>query len=373
MTLRSWLVVLTAAVFGLILFGLTMVFQRGLETYSTATAMAAAQTRASALRAFVARALYEEWKNVETSALRIDPAAGPVAMRTAVSFLAGGQDKATWVGIARRDGTVVAGTNGAREGTNVSDDTWFQRGLEGPFAGDVHESDALTRILQPGAGELLRFVDFSAPVYTADGSMFGVLAVLVSWRWVRAIIGEAAQRLDLDAYVVSRTGTIILGTAGYTDETANLASFRAAALHVTSSFHETWPDGRDYFTVTAPAHRYETLPPFGWSIVVRLSPDFISAAERNFRNVMRLTVLAAFFVAVLLVAVLAGIFIRPLNLLIEAILDVAKGVPAPYVPEYHRSVETRRLSEALVRLQSGRDAEMPDASAKKQVSGASTQ
>ena len=354
MTLRSWVIVLSAVVFGLVLFGLIMIFQRGLETYSTATATSAVQTRATALGTFVTRTFYEEWKSVETAALRIDPSSGTIVMRTAASFLAGGQEKATWVGVARGDGLVVAGSNGAREGTNVSDRTWFQRGIEGPFAGDVHESEAMTKILEPGATELLRFVDFSAPIYTPEGSVFGVLGVLVNWRWVRAFIGEAARELQLDAYLVNRSGTIILGTAEFTEATADLASFRAAALHATGTFHETWPDGRDYFTATFPEHRYETLPPFGWSVVVRLDPNFVTVAERNFRNVMRLSVVVSFFLATVLMAVMAGVFLSPLVRLVDAILDVAKGVPAPYVREYRRSVEIRKLSEALVRLQGGK-------------------
>ena len=373
MTLRSWLMVLTAAVFGLVLFGLIMVFQRALETYSNATATSAVQTRATALGAFMSRTFYEEWKNVEAAALRLDPSSGTQVMRIALTFLAGNQEKATWIGVARSDGVVVAGTNRAREGTNVSDRAWFRRGMEGPFAGDVHESEAMTKILEPEASELLRFVDFSAPVYTPEGSVYGVLGVLVNWRWVRAFIGDAAHQLELDAYLVNRSGTIVMGTAEYTEATADLAVFRAAALHSTGTFQETWPDGKQYFTATFPELRHETLPPFGWSIVVRLDPIFVTAAERNFRNVMRLSVVVSFFLAVLLVVVLAGVFTRPLNHLIEAILDVAKGVPPRYVPEYRRSLETSRLSEALVRLQSGQPAEQPGAAGKQEVSELSPQ
>ena len=349
MTLRSWLVLIAALVFGAALLVLALAAERGMEKYSNDASSTAINIRAQALGSFLSHTLNEEWNSVQAVALRIDASARPEILRTAVTFLAGAHDKASWVGIARTDGTVVAGSNGAREGTNVADSTWFQRGLQGPFAGEVSGS----ALVDPQSNEQVRSVEFSAPVYTPEGAVYGVLGFQLNWRWVRDFVIEEAGELAIDAFVVNRAGTIILGTDQYTTETAGLPSFQAAALQTEGTFHEVWPDGNTYFTATFPERRYETLPPFGWNIVVRLDPSFVQAAERDFRNWMWVWTAGVFVGAVGLMAALTGVLLRPLKHLAQALLDVAKGEPAPYLREYRRFSEVTKLSEAMVRLQSG--------------------
>ena len=349
MTLRSWLVVIAALVFGAAMLVLAVVAERGIETYSGAASGSAVLARGQALSSFLSHTLNTDWEGVQEAALQIDASAAPEILRTAVSFLAGAHDKARWVGIARIDGTVVAGSNGAREGTNVAGSTWFQRGLQGPFAADVPGS----AVVDPLSNEQVRSVEFSAPVYTPEGAVFGVLGFQLNWQWVRDFLIEEAGELNVDAFVVNRDGTIVLGTDQYTAETARLPSFQAAALQAEGMFHEVWPDGNSYFAATFPERAYETLPPFGWSLVVRLDPNFVRAAEREFRNWMWAWTAGVFVVAVSLMGVLSGVLLRPLKHLAQALLDVAKGEPAPYLREYRRFSEVTKLSEAMVRLQSG--------------------
>ena len=241
---------------------------------------------------------------------------------------------------------------------NAADSTWFQRGLQGPFAGDVPES----AVVDPLSNEQLRSVEFSAPVYTPEGAVYGVLGFHLNWRWVRDFVIEEADELSVDAFVVNRAGAIILGTDQYTAETARLPSFQAAALQTEGTFHEVWPDGNTYYAATFHERSYETLPPFGWSLVVRLDPSFVTAAERDYRNWMWAWTAGVFVVAVSLMAVLTGVLLRPLKRLAQALLDVAKGEPVQYLREYRRFSEVTKLSEAMVRLQSGHH--WPDAATK---------
>jgi hypothetical protein len=74
--------------------------------------------------------------------------------------MAATSEKLSWIGIANTDGTVLAATRGILLGENVAGSSWFQQGLTGPFAGDVHGDLLETRIMQPNSSEPLRFVDF---------------------------------------------------------------------------------------------------------------------------------------------------------------------------------------------------------------------
>jgi len=70
-------------------------------------------------------------------------------LRDAMDLTAAGGDKVSWAGFAAVDGTVQIASDGLPEGVGVAQRPWFQRGLDGPFAGDVHEAVRLAR--NPGS------------------------------------------------------------------------------------------------------------------------------------------------------------------------------------------------------------------------------
>ncbi|RUT28251.1 hypothetical protein EMQ25_16825 [Arsenicitalea aurantiaca] len=353
MSLKSLIVLIVALVLGTAMLVLGVFFQRGLQDYGTATAVRAVEVRAQALGTFLSRALYEEWRDVELTAGQIAINEDPEALQVRFDALADDEGKVSWIGVARADGTVVSARDGLLVGQNVAQRPWFQAGLQGPFAGDVHEAVLLAQLLGNDGGEPLRFVDFSAPILGPGGQVTGVLGAHVDWRWVRSLVTEAAAELELDAFIVNSAGTIILATDSISDATGQLSVFRAATLGVDGTYSETWPDGQSYFSRIVPQFGYETLPDFGWRLVARIDPDFVFGAQRQFMSTMALGAVLAYLMAILAFALVLISLLRPLGTLADMLLKLAKGEPVGYVREHTRFREVNTLSEAVVRLQSG--------------------
>ena len=352
MQLRLLLTLVVGLVGTLVFLAVAIVFQVSLRSYHDDTSEHAVRVRAQSLGVFLTRTLYEEWRRVESSAQQFS-GADLSALQEPLDALAGSDDKVSWMGVAAPDGTILASTGGLLEGASVARRPWFQQGLSGPFAGDVHQSVLLARLLDPPSGEPLRFVDFSAPVIGPNRQIVGVLGAHVNWRWVRQFVAEAARELELDAFVVNREGTVILSTESIDESSASLPSFQAARRGVTSNFTETWPDGTTYYSFTVPNLAYADMPPFGWGLVARLDGSAFDLPERKFQQQMSAVGAIVWFAGVVVFAFVAGILIRPLRRLSSALLAQSRGEPTDYIRQHRRTAEVQVLSEALARFQAG--------------------
>lgn len=352
MQLRTLLTLVVGLIGTAVFIIVAIVFQSNLKAYHADTSEHAVRVRAQALGNFLTRTLYEEWRQLESSAAEFS-GVELSTLQGRLDALAGAGDKISWMGIAAPDGSVLASTRGLLQGQSVAERPWFQQGLAGPFAGDVHEAVLLARLLQNNSNEPLRFVDLSAPVIGTDGQVVGVLGAHVNWRWVRNVAAEAARQLELEAFVVNREGTVILSTAPIDEASAALPSFQAARRGVASNFTEAWGDGKTYYSFTVPNLTYADMPPFGWALVARLDESAFDLSEHRFQRQMWATGAAMWFTTLTVFALVAGILIRPLRRLCGALLAQARGEPTGYIREHRRTAESQVLSEALARLQAG--------------------
>lgn len=352
MQLRTLLTLVVGLIGTAVFVVVAIVFQNNLNAYHSDTSEHAVRVRAQALGNFLTRTLYEEWRQLESSAAEFS-GAEISTLQGRLDALAGSGDKISWMGIAAPDGNVLASTSGLLKGQSVAERPWFQQGLAGPFAGDVHEAVLLARLLQNDSSEPLRFVDFSAPMIGTDGQVIAVLGAHVNWRWVRNVASEAAGQLELDAFVVNREGTVILSTAPIDEASAALPSFQAARRGVASNFTETWGDGTAYHTFTVPNLTYADMPAFGWALVARLNENAFDLSEQKFQRQMWVAGAVMWFMMLAVFALAAGILIRPLRRLCGALLAQARGEPTAYIREHRRTAESQVLSEALARFQAG--------------------
>ena len=350
MQLRSLLTLVIGLIGTVAFLAVAVVFQANVKAYHDDTAEQAVRVRAQALGVFLTRALYEEWRQVESSAKEFS-GADLSALQVRLDAIAGSDDKISWMGVAAPDGTVLASTGGLLSGESVARRPWFQQGLSGPFAGDVHEAVLLARLLEPPSGEPLRFVDFSAPIVGANNQIAGVLGAHLNWRWVREVVSEAARQLELDAFVVNREGTVILSTESIDESNAALPPFQAARRGVASNFVETWSNGTTYYSFTVPNLAYADMPPFGWGLVARLDESAFDLPEKKFQRQMLAAGAIVWFAAVLVFAFVAGVLIRPLRRLSSTLLAQSRGEPTDYIRQHRRTEEAQILSEALARFQ----------------------
>ncbi|WP_157928923.1 cache domain-containing protein [Pararhizobium haloflavum] len=349
-------VTLAGAVCGFVLVGAlvaglaaaTLVRDR-VAAFNSEALAAAVSTRANGAELAFARALHDEWQSVQAlaSSLVIDD---PQRLRGELDFAVGDGDRVSWAGFATIDGEVEASSNGLLEGQNVGERPWFQRGLEGPFAGDVHEAVLLASLLPSQEGEPRRFIDLATPVAGADGEAVGVLGYHIDFSWAQTFLREEAEALAVDLFLVSRSGGVIAATDGSTYETLDLQSTRRASSGVGGADVETWPDGRRYLTTVIPQVDYGDLPSFGWRLIARIDADALEVTDRAFSAGILVSLASFGLFLILLTLLFIQAFVRPFAEISQNAVRVADGEDI-YPYESRRTAELSRLSAAIARLQ----------------------
>ncbi|VVT04834.1 conserved hypothetical protein [Rhizobium sp. EC-SD404] len=347
---------LARAIYGFVLVGAfvatlavaTLVRDR-VEAFNEDALATAVATRAAGLELAFARGLHEEWENIRQLAETLAAGSGE-DLPSQLAFAVGDGEKVSWAGYAAIDGTVLAASNGLLEGVDVGQREWFQRGLEGPFAGDVHEAVLLASLLPDNDGEPLRFLDLATPVRNANGDAIGVLGFHLNFAWAQDFITEQAAALDIHAFLMSQDGSVVIATDGRDYATLNLQSTRRASAGMAGGGLERWPDGQTYFTNVVPQVAYEDLPSFGWRLIARIDGDAVETTNQAFSTAVLLSTGMFGVFLILLTALFVQIFIRPFDEISKNAIRVADGEDV-YPYESRRTAELARLSAALARLQ----------------------
>jgi HAMP domain len=355
-TRRATTLSLAAALYGFVclsalLFGVVtayLVFDRAQVVQESALA-AAVDVRGRHAAFDLARALNQDWQNLkiisEQLALR-----DPASLRAALDLTVGDGSRVSWAGFAGPDGVVVASSNGILMEADVADRPWFQRGLGGDFAGDVHDAVLLNRILGGTEAEPLRFIDLAIQVIEPDGNVKGVLGFHINFAWAEAYLAAAARSLELDLFLVNQAGDVIVATDSSVVGTPQIPTFRAAAVGVSHSGREVWPDGKTYFTSVVPQVTHGDLPSFGWRLVARISPDAFDGARVDLTRQILKVLASAGLLLLLLTVLFSRMFIRPLEELAGNAQRIADGSDE-YPFENRSTAEVAALSAALARLQ----------------------
>ncbi|MBD8067169.1 hypothetical protein IC608_16990 [Devosia sp. PTR5] len=367
MKLRSLLFLVLGVILAGGFLALALIFNTNLTSYSAATSRESVRVRTQALGTFLSRSLHEEWQRVERAAEQAPGDLDVKAAEAVVARLEQDIGKMSWIGVADRNGTVLAASQDMLVGESVGQRQWFQQGLAGPFAGDVHEAVLLAKLLETNNDDPIRFIDFSAPIRNGSGAVVGVIGTHINWKWVEQLVTEASQVLQLHTFIVSRSGDVVLQTDPAEGDISRLRSFRAATLGVKTTELENWPDGQTYLTATVPQVTYGTLPSFGWNMIARLDQSFIDGADNGYRTRMLAAALGIFLLVLVVFGSVTALILRPLRSLAENLQRLAHGEPTPFVRQHRRFREATILSDAVVLLQS-RNAE---ASAKPSAHGSS--
>lgn len=347
---------LAGAIWGFVLLGALLasvsawlLVNERLSDFRQAALAEAVTTRARGLGLDFARSLHQEWTAARIIAQDIARRDRP-EIRSSLDLVVGDNSRVSWAGIAALDGTVMVASGRLLEGRNVAQRPWFQYGLEGNFAGDVHEAVLLAELLPSQSGEPRRFLDFATPVKDADGATSGVLGLHLDYEWAREHLRESARSLDLDVFLVNRAGEVVMASRDLPGTTLDLPSMRAAAAGASITSLETWPDGASYLTAVIAEVAYADLPSFGWSLVARI--DDAALAQRS--AFMALLLFLGTF-GLLLVAITAAfvrIFATPFSKLAATAAALMRGEDI-YPYESGSTAEAQTLSAAVARLQGG--------------------
>lgn len=175
-----------------------------------------------------------------------------------------------WLGVADRDGRVVAASGGMLEGISVAQRPWFIEGLERPNVQDLHEATLLGTQLGV-TGEPFHLYDIATPIWTAKGEVIGVAGGHLSWTWVDQLRIELMRGVvdvpGLEVLILDKSRRVIIGPdVGTRLEAANLPQNELDVEGV------KWK-GRSYRASWMATKPSGDFPGFGWIVVVRAPND----------------------------------------------------------------------------------------------------
>lgn len=331
------------------------VLTQRVESFQRAGLARAVQTRVTGAQVALGQALQGEWVRLRNAAKQVSLLT-PIEIQRRLNAMTDA-GSVSWAGFARSDGTVLAASNGLLVNVDVSSRPWFQRGLEGNFAGDVHEAVLLaSKLPQQTRDEPLRFLDMATPIVGAGGVTEGVLGVHLDFAWARRIVQQMADALQVDLFIVNSAGQTVMATVDGRFGALDLPSYRAARAGNASVNVEQWPDGRTYYTATLPERTVDDLPRFGWSVIARIDASGALSGSQDFSRQL-IEALVVYAIAIILLTTLfIAIFIRPFGRLARNAMSVAEGSDT-YPFESRRTRELAMMSAALSRLQADRRAD----------------
>ena len=345
MSITVWFIAASALIALIFLF--TIIDDR-VRTAQREALKAAVITRANGVQMTFSRALHEDWRRLNYIASTFDSST-PERMEQQLGATVADGRRISWAGFALVDGTVQVASGGLLKGQDVSSRPWFQRGLEGAFAGDMHEAKLLASLLPQENAEPLRFIDLAVPI-AVGGETIGVLGMHLNFEWARQYLSELAGSLAIDVFLIGQNGEVIVATDGKNLDNIDVPSLRAARAGGRAAFVETWPDKKTYFAASIPTIGYADLPSFGWKLVARIPADAFLSTERGLST--SLVFYLGTFGAMLLImsALFIQAFIRPFSHLARNAVRVSEGRKIfPY--ESNRTREIQLIGQALARLQ----------------------
>ncbi|MDX1822018.1 MAG: cache domain-containing protein [Paracoccaceae bacterium] len=300
----------------------------------------------------LARTLERDWRDLVRLSGQVAEME-PRRLSDVLSGIGGDGSRISWIGFADLSGQVVAANNDLLLGQSVSERPWFRNGLNGGFAGDVHDAVLLAKILNPASTDPLRFIDLAQPVIDDNGDPIGVLGIHINETWLENYLRETAALFNLDLFLINPNGEVSASSTGEAPSAADLQILRAAQTGVQSQERETWPDGRDYFASLVPEVSYGELPSFGWRMIGRLDAEAIDFRADFVRQGALYASLVAVGLSLAAAFIFSKIFMVPITSLAKAAANIAEG-SQDYPHSSRVTHEAALLSDALTRLQNDR-------------------
>ncbi len=284
----------------------------------------------------ISRTMFERWREIQNLA-----AFGPfnvssmtnAYLRSFLTTIAAGVSYYSWIGYVSLEGDIIASSGALLESQNVAQQPWFQQGLLGPYAGDMHEARLLAELLPNPSSASLRFVAIAAPVYE-NGVLKGVLGAHMDWYLAQEIVQVTGNEHmappydDVDILVVNGEGVIVAGPpqmqARLLDEATLFTIDESLTLDDAFGHYQVidWPGEGDYLTGYSRDSGYLSYPGLGWLVIVRQP---VATASMPARNLQQQIIAVGLLSAVVFAVVgwwLAGRATRPLARIANAVRDV---------------------------------------------------
>ena len=255
-----------------------------------------------------------------------------------------------WIGYALPDGTVQIGTNGYLEGKSVKARPWHPEGLKGPYIGDVHDALLLAKLLPNNSGEAIYFSDVAFPVKNEDNKTLGVLCTHLSWQWTRNIIRNIQKENNVDIFLLSSSGLILVGPND--TERSEFSKVFPSVDKAFASNQElykvlSWTNEGKYLTASSVSSGFEEYKGFSWKVVVRQHVDEAFKVSQKNSSMIFVMSLFAGFIGALIGILISNKISRPLeelSLLVDNLrenkeVDFMKNVSNDEIGNLHNAIK----------------------------------
>ena len=257
-----------------------------------------------------------------------------------------------WIGYALPDGMVEIGTNGYLEGKNVKARPWLPNGLEAPYIGDVHDALLLAKLLPNNSGEPIYFSDVAFPVINNEGKTLGVLCTHLTWQWTRDVIRSIQKDNDVDIFLLSKDGLILVGPDN--TERSNIKDISpsvAEAFKENQPMYKTinWDRETKYLTASSVSNGFEEYKGFSWKVIVRQPIEkAFKTANDNTLSILYISLIAGFLGA-LIGIIISNIISTPLKKLSVIVDNLRENKKVEFLENLSND-EIGRLHNAIQNL-----------------------
>ncbi|WP_102225883.1 cache domain-containing protein [Acidimangrovimonas sediminis] len=310
------------------------------------------QRSGQALRQILNRVLEREWTSISAIAHNTDLRSA-ARMQSMTDTIPQASNRVASAEVISSDGTVLAATGGAGVGTNVAATRWFRKTLSGPYLGQPVTEDS------GNARETV--MNMSHPIMDEQGNLDGVVLFRLRMSWMQAFVSQAAEALNLDAFIADPTGRIILSATRISTAPPSQAALLASRLNLSTGLSAVETREKGYVSATVPKVLRATIPSNDWSLIVRTPDTLPVPLGRAAWHKAQMAFLAiAGLIALVLIAALR-VYLGPIEQQSRALLGFARG-EVTYPREFSSSREARDLGEALALLQTRVDELLSQAS-----------
>jgi diguanylate cyclase (GGDEF)-like protein len=219
----------------------------------------------------------------------------------------------SWIGFASPEGRILAATGGLLEGAEVSSRPWFGSGLRAPYLGDVHPAVLLAPLLpSEEGGENAAFVDAAAPVRSHDGTVMGVVAGHLNWRWAEAVRQEvlrlSGSAAPPELLVLSGAGQVLLGPEALIGKPlVDAETLRGWTAAREGDWHGNLPDMADSVLGYARTAGTTSHSGLGWTVVARQHQSVVLAPMAGFARPLAMGGIAIGLLAALTALLTGGL------------------------------------------------------------------
>ncbi|UMA66184.1 hypothetical protein LVO79_06995 [Roseivivax marinus] len=172
----------------------------------------------------------------------------------------------------------------------------------------------------------------------------------IGMAWVEAYVGQTADALDVDLYVINAANEVLVQRARTFEAALTEREITSANLRANRGLIVATPEGSRFTSATKSNMVGRANPPMGWSLVVRVphhSPEVLASRELGWSTVFFLTAAAAVLGCL---ALINGLITRPIASLAACAEKFSNG-EVTYPADRVNTIEAEQLSGALSALQ----------------------